>query len=200
MSVALLSGASSGALHAITGPDHLLSLGPAALRSPGTARRIGLQWGIGHALGTSLLSLPLLFVVQGAHVTALVAALAASSNRLAGLALLATAAWSWRSAKRRFAAAAVETRHPLWVGLVHGVTGAGALLLVLPNLLSGDIVRCLAYLLAFAVGSTLMMMLFTQAIARFGAALAATTVARLQRGLLCGAAALGSAWLLGLAG
>jgi nickel/cobalt transporter (NicO) family protein len=196
MTVALLSGASSGALHAITGPDHLLSLGPAALRSPDNARRIGLHWGIGHALGTALLSLPLLFVVQAAHV----AALAASSSRLAGLALLATAAWSWRSAKLRVADAVVETRHPLWVGLVHGVTGAGALVLLLPNLLSGDIVRCLAYLLAFAVGSTLMMMLFTQALGRFGAALAATTVARLQRALLCGAAALGSAWLVGLTG
>ncbi|HYJ08803.1 MAG TPA: hypothetical protein VEX18_07330 [Polyangiaceae bacterium] len=140
--------------------------------------------------------MPLLFVVQTAHVAALVA----SSNRLAGLALLATAAWSWRSTKRRFADAAAETRHPLWVGLVHGVTGAGALVLLLPNLLSGSIARCVAYLLAFAVGSTLMMVLFTQAIGRFGAALAATTVVRLQRALLCGAAALGSAWLLGLSG
>lgn len=195
MTIALLSGAGSGALHAITGPDHLLSLGPAALRSPESARRIGLQWGIGHALGTLLLSLPLLFVVQAAHV----AALTSSSNRLAGLALLATAAWSWRSAKRRFADVA-EARHPLWVGLVHGVTGAGALVLLLPNLLSGNIARCLAYLLAFAVGSTLMMVLFTHAIGRFGAALAATTVVRLQRALLCGAVALGGAWLFGLSG
>src|SRR5688572_8215922 len=76
MAIALLSGAGSGALHAITGPDHLLSLGPAALRSPHTARRIGLYWGIGHALGTLLLSLPLLFLMQAAHV----AALAASSD------------------------------------------------------------------------------------------------------------------------
>lgn len=196
MTVALLSGAGSGALHAITGPDHLLSLGPAALRSPHMAPRIGLYWGVGHAVGTVLLSLPLLFLMQATHV----AALASSSHRLAGLALLVTAAWAWRSSQRRVAEVRADTRRPLWVGLVHGVTGAGGLVLLLPNLLGGSVARSLAYLLAFAVGSTSMMVLFTHAIGRFGAVLAATAVARLQRVLLCGAAALGCTWLLGFAG
>jgi nickel/cobalt transporter (NicO) family protein len=160
------------------------------------APRIGLYWGVGHALGTVLLSLPLLFLMQATHV----AALATSSHRLAGLALLVTAAWAWRSSRRRAPEVRADTRRPLWVGLVHGVTGAGALVLLLPNLLGGSVARSLAYLLAFAVGSTAMMVLFTHSIGRFGAVLAATAVARLQRVLLCGAVALGCTWLLGFAG
>lgn len=197
MTIALLSGASSGALHAVTGPDHLLSLGPVALRSPHTAGRVGLNWGIGHALGTLLLSLPLLVLAQLTQI----AALAAYSNRLAGLALLATAAWSWRAGRRKTTSPGVtEARSPLWVGLVHGVTGAGALVLLLPNVLSGSLSRSLVYLLAFAVGSTLVMALLTLLIGRFGAKLSATAVERIQRVLLSGAVLLGVAWLAGLGG
>src|SRR5687767_9578486 len=136
MTVAILSGASSGAIHAVTGPDHLLSLGPAALSSPRAAGRIGLFWGAGHALGTLLLSLPLLVLAQLTHVPWL----ATVGDRLAGAALLAMAAWSWRSLRRDAGQAlGGETRSPFWVGLVHGVTGAGALLLVLPTALSGNV-------------------------------------------------------------
>ncbi len=196
MTIALLSGASSGALHAVTGPDHLLSLGPVALRSPRNAGRIGLTWGLGHAVGTLLLSLPLLLAAQLAHV----ALLAAYSSRLAGLALLGTAAWSWRSVRRNRLAGVEEARSPLWVGLVHGATGAGALVLLLPNVLSGSLARSVAYLLAFALGSTLVMGLVTRLIGRFGATLSAVAIARVQRLLLGGAASLGVAWVAGLGG
>lgn len=196
MTIALISGASSGALHAVTGPDHLLSLGPVALRTPKGAGRVGLKWGLGHGLGTLLLSLPLLLLAQVAHV----ATLAAYSNRLAGLALLATAIWSWRARRHDSRDSAAEERGPLWVGLVHGVTGAGALVLLLPHLLSGSLARAVAYLLAFALGSTLVMGLFTKLLGKFGAALSAPTIARLQRVLLGGAMLLGVAWLSGWGG
>lgn len=196
MTIALLSGVSSGALHAVTGPDHLLSLGPVALRTPGSAGRVGLTWGLGHALGTLLLSLPLLCLVQLAQV----AQLAAYSNRLAGLALLLTAGLSWRAARRRVTSAGGESQSPLWVGLVHGVTGAGALVLLLPNMLGGNLERSVAYLAAFALGSTLFMGLLTRLIGRFGAALSSSTIARVQRVLLGAALLLGVAWLAGLGG
>jgi nickel/cobalt transporter (NicO) family protein len=189
MTIALISGASSGALHAVTGPDHLLSLGPVALRSPTGAGRVGLKWGVGHGLGTLLLSLPLLLLAQVTHV----AVLAAYSNRLAGLALLATAAWSWRTSRHGSMDHAAEERSPLWVGLIHGVTGAGALVLLLPHLLSGSFARAVAYLLAFALGSTLVMGLLTQLIGRFGSALSTLAIARLQRVLLVAAMLPGAA-------
>lgn len=192
MTVAILSGASSGALHAVTGPDHLLSLGPAALRAPSTAGRIGLLWGAGHALGTLLLSLPLLALAQLVHVWWI----ATLGDRLAGLALIAMAAWSWRSSRSHAEQAQGDTRSPFWVGLVHGVTGAGALLLVLPTALSGDVGRALLYLAAFAVGSTLAMALLTRGIGRVGRLLDQRHLLALQQTLLCGAVALGSSWLL----
>jgi hypothetical protein len=190
MTVAILSGVSSGALHAVTGPDHLLSLGPAALQAPRRAGRIGLIWGVGHALGTLLLSLPLLVLAQLSHMNAL----ASAGNRLSGLALLLMAAWSWQSSRRSHAANA-DTRSPLWVGLAHGVTGAGALLLVLPSALTGDVWRALAYLLAFAAGSTLAMAAFTRAIGRVGHSLDARRLRHAQRALLAGAVTLGGYWL-----
>lgn len=192
MTVAILSGASSGALHAVTGPDHLLSLGPAALRSPRAAGRIGLLWGAGHALGTLLLSLPLIILAQLAHLSSL----AAVSNRLAGLALLATAAWSWHTTRAASSPESVDARSPLWVGLVHGVTGAGALLMVLPHTLGASLLRSSLYLGAFALGSTVAMAVLTRAIGQLGHALPATTLRRLQRALLLGAVALGSVWLV----
>jgi hypothetical protein len=192
MTLAILSGASSGALHAVTGPDHLLSLGPAALRAPTFAGRIGLLWGAGHALGTLVLSLPLLLLAQLTHVSWL----ASVGDRLAGAALIAMAAWSWSSLRRDAGYARAETRGPFWVGLLHGVTGAGALLLVLPAALSGDVARALLYLAAFAVGSTLAMALLTRTVGRVGHLLDRKHLRTLQRALLCGAVALGSSWLL----
>lgn len=193
MTVAILTGASSGALHAVTGPDHLLSLGPAALKAPPRAAlRIGLLWGMGHALGTLLLSLPLLALSHWAHVSSL----AAWGDRLAGLALLLTAAWSWRSAQRAAQRHVAEARSPFWVGLVHGVTGAGALLLVLPNTLGGDTTRALVYLAAFAVGSTLAMAGLTRAIGKVGHHLDPRQLRMVQRLLLGGAVVLGTSWLV----
>lgn len=191
MTVAILTGASSGALHAVTGPDHLLSLGPAALRAPQHAGRIGLMWGVGHALGTLLLSLPLLVLAQLSQI----GALANVGNRLSGAALLIMAAWSFRGLTRADSGS-VETRSPLWVGLIHGVSGAGALLLVLPSALSGDVERALVYLVAFAIGSTLSMALFTRALGRVGHALNPARLRRVQLGLLASAVALGSFWLI----
>jgi nickel/cobalt transporter (NicO) family protein len=193
MTVALLSGATSGALHAVTGPDHLLSLGPAVLRAPQRARRIGLLWGAGHALGTLLLALPLLLLAELVELSFL----ANAGDRLAGVALLATAAWSWRGARAPTSTDDGAARSPLWVGLVHGLTGASALLLVLPSAIGGGALRAAAYLVAFAIGSMLAMAALTQAIGRVGGALEPRWVQVAQRTLLLGAVLLGSAWLLG---
>src|SRR6187551_208000 len=95
MTAAILTGASSGALHAVTGPDHVLSLGPVALQQPKGSARVGLFWGLGHAFGTLLLCVPLLLLSRVLHQPGI----AALGDRLAGLALLATAGWSWWSSR-----------------------------------------------------------------------------------------------------
>jgi hypothetical protein len=82
------------------------------------------------------------------------------------------------------------------MGLVHGLTGAGSLVLVLPVIVTGSIDRALLFLVAFAAGSTLAMAALTSAIARLGRALSARGVERAQFGLALGAGALGIHWLV----
>jgi hypothetical protein len=192
MVAAALYGASSGALHALTGPDHLLSLGPIALRRPRAPWRVGLAWGVGHGVGTLLLGLPVVFLAQLVHLPAL----AAWGDRLAGVALLASAAWSAFSLKAR-AEGTADVRSPLLVGLVHGVTGAAALLLMLPLLLKGSPWQVALFLATFALGSALAMAALTEALAVLGSQLGARTIRRMQQSLLAGSVVLGLSWLIG---
>lgn len=205
-----MMGASSGALHAVTGPDHVLSLGPLVLDRRRAPWRIGLSWGIGHAIGTVLLALPVMWLTHSVHLPWL----AAAGERVAGLALLLTAAWSYHQARahalsvaRAASAASSEGgatgeapvralgRGALLVGMVHGLTGAASLMLMVPMLASGSRLASVVFLFAFALGSTLGMALLTSVLARVGAKLAPHVLAR-SRGLACAASgALGLFWL-----
>lgn len=192
MTAVILYGASSGALHAVTGPDHLLSLGPVALQNPRGSFRIGLGWGVGHALGTALLAVPLLVLSELVQLPAL----AAWGERAAGLALLSAAGFSFWSARRSEPGASVDVRKPLLVGLIHGATGAGSLLLLLPVLTTGSHAHTAVFLTAFSLGSALAMALLTAAIAKLGGRLQPGTLARFQACSLLAACALGVYWLL----
>ncbi|HET9959149.1 MAG TPA: hypothetical protein VFQ61_31880 [Polyangiaceae bacterium] len=191
MTLALLYGASSGALHAVTGPDHVLSLGPVALKQPRSPWKIGLLWGVGHALGTLALALPLVWWSTVAPLPWL----AALGDRLGGVALMLMAGWSWWSLRRPLSSKDADTRRPWLIGLVHGITGATSLLLVLPMLVSGSPSLTLTYLLAFALGSTLAMATLTSALARLGQRLSPPLVTRLQRSLVGVSFAVGALWL-----
>ena len=195
MTATILYGASAGMLHAVTGPDHVLSLGPVALRYPRASFRIGLHWGMGHGLGTLLLALPLLFLSGMVH-SQLMAAMAVWGERVAGAALLTAAAWSFWSRHHANAAAAVDTRSPLWVGLIHGATGASSLLLLMPVLMSGTLQRTLLFLAAFSIGSALAMAAFTSAIAMLGTRLSSRFIERTQNISAIAAGALGVYWIV----
>jgi hypothetical protein len=193
MTVAMLYGAGSGALHAVTGPDHVLCLSPAALRRPESSWRIGFVWGVGHAFGTLALAVPLLLLAHVVHAPSL----ATWGERLAGAALIATAVISLRTLRpARAPAKQASLQSPLWVGLAHGLTGAGSLVLVLPVIVTGSLDRALTFLGAFAIGSTLAMAALTSAIARVGNKLSPRDIARAQRALAWAAIALGGYWLV----
>ncbi len=78
---------------------------------------------------------------------------------------------------------------------MHGVTGAGALVLLLPVFMAGDPRASLQFLAAFAIGSTLAMGALTSAIGAFGKRLEARMIAGIQRVLLSGSVLLGGSWL-----
>ena len=50
-----LSGLAAGAVHVVTGPDHLAALAPIAVDQPRRALAIGMRWGVGHGAGVVLL-------------------------------------------------------------------------------------------------------------------------------------------------
>lgn len=203
MTLVVLQGAGSGALHAVTGPDHLLSLGPAALAAPTRPGRIGLAWGAGHALGTLAIALPLLVASRlwlADHV-AWATQLAALGGPLAGLTLLVGGLLAARRGDTPLARAEARlARGPLAVGLVHGLTGAGSLVLVLPALLGRDLAAGLAFLAAFSIGSALAMAALTRTLAKLGARLAAPQIATARRVIGWTSAGLGLAWLAGIGG
>jgi len=134
--------------------------------------------------------LPLVLLARMAHL----AELSAYGTRAAGLAILVSAAWSLRNWKSVREGVAMK-RSPFCVGVVHGVTGASALLLLLPASLTSDGFTSALYLAAFTLGSTASMTMLTELVGRLGSNLKSTTLDRVQRVLLAGSFALGAAWL-----
>jgi len=72
------AGAGAGALHALSGPDHLAALAPLSLKvrgGPGAAFRSGVFWGSGHVLGQLFLGLGLLGLGHCSAICSLAASL-----------------------------------------------------------------------------------------------------------------------------
>ncbi len=174
MGLAALVGLGSGALHAVSGPDHLLSLAPLSLGLRRKAWRVGLLWGVGHALGTLVCASIVMAVASMLDL----ALLDKWGSRAAGAALLVMGAVGlgrWvhtRNAPVAALGAPAPNAKTSWgvliIGLIHGLTGAAAVLLFLPAAVSASVAWKVLYLGGFALGSTL-------AMAGLTAALAATT-------------------------
>ncbi|MFP2924577.1 hypothetical protein ACLESO_05050 [Pyxidicoccus sp. 3LG] len=192
--VMALAGLGSGALHALSGPDHLLSLAPLSVGRRHGAWRVGLLWGIGHGLGTLAASAVLMLVVSAVHLEGV----ERWAERIAALALMGMGLWGLR---RRALSGNPEaaTRGVVAVGLVHGLTGAAALLLILPATVSGSMADRALYLGGFSVGSTLAMAALTAGLASVSQSgrLSALLGARVPRAASALSIMLGSAWMVG---
>jgi hypothetical protein len=194
---AALTSLGSGALHALSGPDHLVSLAPLTVGRARAGWAIGLLWGVGHGLGTLLLGGPLLAAAAQVHLPSA----AAWAERIAGAALVAMGLAGWRALRRGAGRGAGPTgtgwRALVAIGLVHGATGAAALLLLLPAAAAVPSQQA-TYLLGFTVGSTLAMAGLTEALsAAARRPSAAALVRRAPRAASVASVALGLAWMLG---
>jgi len=167
--VAALAGLGSGALHAVSGPDHLLSLAPLSLGIGRKAWRVGLMWGLGHALGTLLCVAAVVVVAAALDLDVL----QTWGERIAGGALVMTGMVGLRRwlahrmpAKEATApkAGGASTWGVLSIGFIHGLTGAAAVLLLLPAAVASSPVWQALYLGGFVVGSTLAMAALTAAL------------------------------------
>jgi len=193
MTAAMLGGLASGVVHAVTGPDHVLSLLPLSL-GRSRAWRIGAFWGLGHGLGTLLIAA----LLTGSIALLGLGAFESWAETLAGLGLMAMGFWALSRKHGAVEASCQERRGAFFVGLVHGVTGAAALLLLLPAALTADAWGRALYLGAFVVGSTVAMALFCGVLAALSRlrSVSASTVLRISRGASVCAIALGGAFVL----
>ena len=57
MLVSVLTGFAAGAVHVVSGADHMVAMAPSAIQKPRLALIDGLGWGIGHSAGVLILSL-----------------------------------------------------------------------------------------------------------------------------------------------
>ncbi|MCP3143195.1 HupE/UreJ family protein [Pyxidicoccus xibeiensis] len=189
-----LAGLGSGALHALSGPDHLLSLAPLSVGRRHGAWRVGLLWGIGHGLGTLAASAVLMLVVSAVHLEGV----ERWAERIAALALMGMGVWGLR---RRALAGSPEaaTRGVVVVGLIHGLTGAAALLLILPAVVSGSMADRVLFLGGFSIGSTLAMSALTAVLASVSQSgrVPATVSTHVPRVASALSVVLGSAWMVG---
>ncbi|WP_373049285.1 hypothetical protein [Vulgatibacter sp.] len=198
MGLAAIAGISSGALHAIAGPDHVLSLAPLSVGRKRGAWRIGLLWGLGHALGTAAAAVILFLAVSAADLHGV----DSWAEGIAGLALIGMGIWGLvrRHRAHRGCEGAITGRSICTVGLIHGCTGAAALLMLLPAAVAeSDLVR-LVFLGGFSLGSTLAMAGLTAAMAAMAArrgSLGALLRGRLPALASVGSMALGSFWIAG---
>ena len=184
---AAAGGSLAGGLHAVSGPDHLSALLPLCIgRRWWIAVRIGALWGLGHGIGAALVG-ALAFAVRGAlninalsgYMEAVVGLsvmiigangvrearewwssdggvegeeLHANSTRTSGLpdspSQLAEARWAGRLST-------------LFTGILHGMTGSGNLLGVLPALTMPGWLGASMYLTCFGLGTLAAMSVFT---------------------------------------
>ncbi|MBA3686088.1 MAG: hypothetical protein H0W72_12745 [Planctomycetes bacterium] len=93
MLAALVGGCLAGALHVVSGPDHLAAIAPLAVRRPGRAWSTGLRWGLGHGAGSATICA----TAWACGLFAQAEIASAWSERAVGLVLIGIGAWSlWR--------------------------------------------------------------------------------------------------------
>lgn len=195
MSLVALTGLLAGALHVVSGPDHLTAVAPLAAASARSPWRAGFRWAWGHSLGVGLVGI--LFY----QLRSVVAWEQFSSwaERLVGVTLCGIGVWTLRRAfSRRLHAHthrhgedqhvhlhfhADGTAHPptqtgphahshaaFGIGTLHGLAGSSHFFAVLPTLALPGMVQVVVYLSAYAVGTVLAMAGFAELVGRLIAA------------------------------
>ena len=57
MLISVITGFAAGAVHVVSGADHMVAMAPSSVRKPTVALIDGLAWGIGHSAGVLILSI-----------------------------------------------------------------------------------------------------------------------------------------------
>lgn len=225
MLASLIAGLVAGTLHALSGPDHLAAITPLSIShnertgSSTGAWRIGLRWGLGHALGVALMG-GLLFLFRQAFD---LERFAWWSERMVGVVLIGLGVWGLRRATSRWmhshhhehdgaehahihfhrlgdeaeSAAHRHSHTAMAVGLLHGFAGTTHVFGLIPAL-ALPAAFAAVYLGGYGAGNLLAMGGFAWLVGWAGARLSEWGVSayRILLGAAsAGAIALGAVWL-----
>ncbi len=206
MLISILTGFAAGALHVVSGADHLIAIAPSALRKPSVALRGGLAWGLGHSTGVLVLATIAIALKDLAHIERM----SSWAEFSVGVALLVVGVMAIRTAfglnihthqhthhhsnehagvhAHQHVHLHVRGRHKhgrhahaaTSLGLLHGLAGASHLLAVIPALALPPL-GAVVYMAAYLFGSLAAMVAVVGAIS-----LAALRIGRRALPLLVG--------------
>ncbi|MBM3847755.1 MAG: hydantoin utilization protein A [Verrucomicrobia bacterium] len=187
----LITGLAAGALHVMSGPDHLAAVAPLATHSPWRAWKYGVRWGLGHSGGVAVAGVILLALRDSVNVESV----SGWAELTVGLALIAVGIWSLRRAFSRrlhshphahgaethlhFHAHSAETSHgrgemgshhhnhaATGLGALHGLAGSSHLFALLPAMALPQRLDGVVYLAGYSVGTIIAMALFAHGVSR----------------------------------
>ncbi len=98
MITSLLAGVTAGVLHALSGPDHLAAITPLSISQDRNAWRIGLRWGLGHAVGVAAVGVLLLAFHEFLDLDRF----SWWNERLVGVVLIGLGIWGLRQASSKW--------------------------------------------------------------------------------------------------
>lgn len=211
----VIAGMVAGALHVVTGPDHLAAVSPLAVIEKRRAWRSGLQWAIGHTSGVLVIGVVGLFLRQIVPIESL----SGWSEYLVGWVLIGIGLWGFHSAwKPHFHSHthshgdvvhehihAHGSRHThrhfhaaVWIGMLHGLAGGSHVVGVMPALILPNLADASMYLISFGAGTIGAMTLCTSTIGLLSSRFQNLIVFKsLLVGASCVAVVVGTYWLLG---
>ena len=189
------AGLAAGLLHVLSGPDHLAAVAPLAADTD-RSWRAGLQWGVGHTAGVLLIALLLLAAKEQLPLELI----AAHSERMVGVSLIAIGAWGVWKATRAVVRLHSHAGASFAIGTIHGLAGSSHLFGVLPALAFSQRLESMLYLSGFGIGAIAGMSAFAAGMGLLAARIGRTHQ-RHYSGLLYASSAaalvIGGFWLVG---
>ncbi len=176
MLISILTGFAAGAVHVVSGADHMVAMAPSSVRKPSIALIDGLAWGIGHSAGVLILSMFGILAKDLVNIELM----SSYAEFLVGISLLIVGFIAIKTSLKvnihvhqhmhgdntphnhfHFHAPGIKlqrshTHAATGLGVLHGFAGASHLVAVIPAL-ALPLVGAIAYLFAYLLGSVFAM-------------------------------------------
>ena len=172
MLISVLTGFAAGAVHVVSGADHMVAMAPSAIQKPRLALMDGLGWGVGHSMGVLILSLLGILAKDFINIELM----SSYAEFLVGISLLAVGLLAIRTSFRlnihmhehmhgevkphkhfhfHSLGKKIHRSHKhaaTGLGVLHGFAGASHLVAIIPAL-ALPLVGAIMYLFAYLIGS-----------------------------------------------